>query len=125
MPHQNTTGVLQIRSTKPTATVPTSHELLQHVCCDVQDAWRQDAAEPSLPPEAPKQAADGSMQGADTTPGAGSKKVNKVKAKHRASTDAHVSRPDEQPDSGTILASRVQSEQGLLFGYSCHQICVM
>lgn len=65
------------------------------------------------------------MQGADTSPGAGSKKLNKVEAKHRASTDAHVSRPDAQTDSGATLASRAQGEQGLLFGYSCHQLCVI
>jgi len=78
-----------------------------------------------LPPQASKQTADGSMQGADTNSAPGSKKPNKVKAKHRASSDAHVSRPDEQPESGATLASRAQGEQGLLFGYSCHQICVM
>jgi hypothetical protein len=78
-----------------------------------------------LPPEAPEQAAGGSMQGADTNAAAGSKKLNKVKAKHSASTDAHVSRPDGQPDSGATLAARAQGEQSLLFGYSCHQIRVM
>ncbi len=112
-------------STKPTATIVTSHKLLQFFCCNVQDAWRKDAAEPSLPSEAPEQAAGGSKQGADTNPDAGSKKPSKVKAKHRALSDAHVGRPDGQPDSGATLASRAQGEQSLLFGCSCHQICVM
>ncbi|DBA93140.1 TPA: hypothetical protein ACH3X2_003452 [Trebouxia sp. C0005] len=71
-----------------------------------EDAWRKDAAEPSFPPEAPKHAADGSL-------GAGSQKLNKVKAKHRATTDAHTNRPHGQFDSGATLASRPQDEDAV------------
>ncbi|DBA79259.1 TPA: hypothetical protein ACH3X1_009072 [Trebouxia sp. C0004] len=54
------------------------------------------------------------MQGADINSAAGSKKLKKVKAKkHRGSTDAHVSGPDGQPDSGATLALRAQGEDAV------------